>query len=157
MLDGSEDHYTTAIECLNGYFDSKRMITVSDKSEALSQYRASVTNLRSTQVADTTDWFQFLSGHYELQSRGELHRVFWYASLCLPPLLEPPHPFNILTPELESGKDMFQSFVDSLQMCYLSVSNLSSLFRDPRSISRVFRLLEDESCFGTRSFPFGTS
>ena len=44
--------------------------------------------------------------------------------------------------ELGPDEDMFQSCVTSIQVSYATVPNVSNLFRDPRSISRVFRSLE---------------
>ena len=141
ILDGTEEHYTSAIEYLSSHFLVKGRITVSDKANAVSQYRAFVTKLRSMRVVDTADWFHFLASHYELQNRRELHQLFRYASLSLPPLFSCPEPFVVPIPELESDKGTFQSCVHSLQMSYSSVPNVSSLYRDTRSVSRVFRLL----------------
>ena len=136
ILDGTKEHYTSAIEYLSSHFLVKGWITVSDKANALSQHRAFVTKLHAMRVVDTADWFHFLASHYELQSRCELHQLFRYASLsCYPEL------FVVPIPELESDKGTFQSCVHSLQMSYNAVPNVSSLYRDTRSISRVFRLL----------------
>ena len=44
-------------------------------------------------------------------------------------------------PDLGSDVDTFQSCVRSLQVSFNAVSNVASLYRDPRSVSRVFRLL----------------
>ena len=49
--------------------------------------------------------------------------------------------FVVPIPELGPDEEMFQSCVTSIQVSYSTVPNASSLFRDPRSISRVFRLL----------------
>ena len=143
ILDGTEEHYTSAIEYLSSHFLVKGWITVSDKAIAVSQYRAFVTKLRAMGVVHTADWFHFLAGHYELQSRRELHQLFRYASLSFPPpQLRLPEFFVVPIPELESDKGTFQSCVHSLQMSYSAVPNVSSLYRDTRSVSRVFRLLE---------------
>ena len=42
---------------------------------------------------------------------------------------------------LESDKSLFDSCVVSLQISYQTVSHVSGLFRDPKAISRVSRLL----------------
>ena len=141
VLEGSEEHYISAIEYLTSHFLVKGWITVSDKSNAVSQYRAFVTKLRVARNVNTEDWFQFLSSHYELQNRSELYRVFKYASLCLPSIPNFPEPFVVPISDLGSDADTFQSCVRSLQVSFNTVPNVASLYRDPRSISRVFRLL----------------
>ena len=82
-----------------------------------------------------------MASHYELQSRPELYQLFKYAGLCLPPQVQVPVPFVIPIPELGSGEDVFRSCIGSVQMSFTRIPNVSSLYRDPRSISRVFRLL----------------
>ena len=49
--------------------------------------------------------------------------------------------FIVPIPGLESDGDVFQSCVKSLQMSYLTIQHVSSLYRDPKSVSPVFRLL----------------
>ena len=48
--------------------------------------------------------------------------------------------FVVPIPELGPDEEMFHSCVTSIQVSYATVPNVSSLFREPRSISRVFRL-----------------
>ena len=52
-----------------------------------------------------------------------------------------PTEFIVPIANLESDKGVFQSFLRSLQASYLTVPLVSSLYRDPKSIGRVFRLL----------------
>ena len=125
MLDGEERNYLPAIEMLTTYFATHTLITASDKTKAVSQYRSLVTKFRSSQVCSPDDWFGFLCSCYELHCRPELHRVFKYSCLCLPP----------------EAKMTSQFVVASIQMAYKTVPNVSSLFRDPRSLSRVFRFI----------------
>ena len=141
VLDGGEDRYISAIEQLTSHFASHGSITASDKTKAISQYRALVVKFRSSQIDRTVDWFTFLSGHYELHCRPELHQVFKYACLCLPPMAKFPVRFEVPIPELGPDEEVFQSCVTSIQVSYATVPNVSSLFRDPRSINRVFRLI----------------
>ena len=75
-----------------------------------------------------------------MQCRVELFQLFKYAGLCLPPCKMPPEVL-IPIPTLESDAGMFRSCLHSLQGSYLSIPHVSSLYRDPRSITRVFRLL----------------
>ena len=44
-------------------------------------------------------------------------------------------------PALGPTEETFQSCVRSFQMSYPTIPHVSSLYRDPRSVSRVFRLL----------------
>ena len=44
-------------------------------------------------------------------------------------------------PALESDKHLFEACILSLQISYQTVPHVSSLFRDAKSINRVFRLL----------------
>ena len=141
ILDGGEDRYVPAVEQLTSYFASHGSITASDKTKAVSQYRALVTKFRSSQVDRTVDWFTFLSGHYELHCRPELHQVFKYACVCLPLMAKIPVRFVVPIPQLGPDEEMFQSCVTSIQVSYATVPNVSNLFRDPRSISCDFRLL----------------
>ena len=138
ILDGSEEHYTFYLSSL---FFVKGWITVSDIANAVSQYRPFGTKLHAMRVVDTADWFLFLASHYELQSRCKFHQLFRYASFSLPPQLSFPEPFVVPIPELESDIGIFQSYVHSLQMSYSAVPNGCSLYRDTRSVSRVFQLL----------------
>ena len=141
MLDGEEKNYLPAIEMLTSYFSSHGRITVSDKTKAVSQYRSLVTKFRSGQVCRPDDWFEFLCSCYELHCRPELHRVFKYSCLCLPPKAKITSQFVVPMPELGPDEEVFHSCISSIQLAYKTVPNVSSLFRDPRSLSRVFRLI----------------
>ena len=44
-------------------------------------------------------------------------------------------------PELGPDEEVFHSCISSIQLAYKTVPNVSSLFRDPRSLSCVFRLI----------------
>ena len=44
-------------------------------------------------------------------------------------------------PELGPDEEVFLSCISSIQLAYTTVPNVSSLFRDPRLLSRVFRLI----------------
>ena len=147
-----------AVEQLTSYFASYGSITASDKTKAVSQYRALVVKFRSSQVDRTVDWFTLLPGYYELHCRPELHQVFKYACLCLPPVAKIHLRFVVPIPELGPDEEMFQSCVTSIQVSYATVPNVSSLFRDPRSISRVFRLLgKDKDLLSDRKSQCGSS
>ena len=97
--------------------------------------------MRYSTIPAYDDWIQFLSVNYEMQCRVELFQLFKYACLCLPPLVEMPPEVLIPIPTLESDAEMFRSCLHSLQGSYLSIPHVSKLYRDPRSITRVFRLL----------------
>ena len=51
-----------------------------------------------------------------------------------------PTEFIVPIANLESDKGVFQSCLRSLQASYLTVPHVSSLYRDPKSIGRVFCL-----------------
>ena len=141
MLDGPERHYIAAIEDLTSYFVSSSLITPGDKTKCVSQYRSLVTKFRTASDVPRGDWVLFLGAYYEMQSRPELSSVFRYASLCLPPTVTMPTSFKISVPDLASDQEVFQSVVSSLQLSYVTVPNVSSLYQDPRSVYRIFRLL----------------
>ena len=88
------------------------------------------------------DWFEFLCSCYVLQCRPELHRVFKYSCQCLPPKAKITSQFVVPMPDLGPDEEVFHSCISSIQLAYKTVPNVSSHFRDPRSISRVFRLIE---------------
>ena len=141
ILENSEKNYLTAIQKLSTHFVSSGWITSSDKVKIVSQYRAFVTKVRSSTIPEYDDWIQFLSTSFEMQCRAELFQLFKYACLCLPPLVEMPPEVLIPIPTLESDAEMFRSCLRSLQASYLSIPHVSSLYRYPRSITQVFRLL----------------
>ena len=141
IFENSEKNYLTAIEKLSAHFVSSGWVTSSDKVKIISQYRAFVTKMRSSTIPEYDDWIQFLSVNYEMQCRVELFQLFKYACLCLRPLVEMPPEVLISIPTLESDAGMFQSCLHCLQGSYLSIPHVSSLYRDTRSITRVFRLL----------------
>ena len=52
-----------------------------------------------------------------------------------------PSPFIVPLTSLENGIEAIQSCLWSLQASYQTIPHISRLYRDPKSISRVFRLL----------------
>ena len=76
-----------------------------------------------------------------MQSRLELLQVFNFACLCLPPIVAEPARFCVPVPGLVSDVGAFNSVVRSLQLSYVTVPNVSSLYKDPKTICRIFRLL----------------
>ena len=72
-LDSNEERYITSVEHLTTNFASKGWLSSTDKAKAVRQYRALVTKFRAGQIDRSTDWFLYLSSHYELQYRAELH------------------------------------------------------------------------------------
>ena len=105
----------------------------------MSQYRSLVTTFRSSQVCRPDDSFGLLCSCYELHRQPELLRLFKYSSLCLPPDAKITSQFVVPMPELGPDQKVFCSCIASTQMAYKTVPNVSSLFRDPRLLSRVFR------------------
>ena len=71
----------------------------------------------------------------------ELFQVIKFLCQCLPTTVELPPEFVVPLPNLEANDDMFRSCVRSLRLSYFSIPHVFSLYRDSRSISRVFRLL----------------
>ena len=141
ILDGPESHYFTAIEKLSSHSVSMKLITSSDKAKVTSQYRSLVIKLRSESIPANSDWIHFLSAHHEIQCRPELFRLYKLSCLCLPPLVDIPPELTIPMPKLAVDVKMFDSCLRSLQMSYSTVPPVSSLYKDPKSVCRVFRLL----------------
>ena len=141
ILDSEEERYIAAVEHLTTYFASKGWLSSADKAKAVSQYRAMVTKFRAGQVDRSGDWFLYLPSHYELQCRTELHQFFKLSCLCLPPKISYPPEFTVPLTELGPDEEVFRSCVAGVQIPYNTVPNVTSLYKDPRSISRVFRLL----------------
>ena len=134
MIDGSERHYISAAEKLTTFFVISWWLCPSDTIKCVSQYRSLVTKLRVNSVTKDDNWVQFLASHYEMQSRPDLLHLFRYACLCLPPLVGKVDHFEVPIPSLSSDKEMFRYCVISLQQSYLTVPQVSSLYRDQRSI-----------------------
>ena len=107
----------------------------------MSQYRALVTKFRAGQVDRSRDWFLYLSSHYELQCRTELHQLFKLSCLCLPPKISYPPKFTVPLTELGPDEEVFRSCVAGIQISYNTVPIFTSLYKDPRSISLVSRSL----------------
>ena len=84
---------------------------------------------------------QLITNHYEVHCGPQLMQLFKHSCLCLALFVEVSPPFEVPMPALESDKCSFESFVISLQISYQTVPHVSSLFRDPKAVSRVFRLL----------------
>ena len=107
----------------------------------ISQYRSFAVKLRSESILDRGDWIHFISAHHEIQCRPELFQLYKLSCLCLPPLVDTPPIFTIPLPKLASDVEMFESCIRSLQMSCLTVPHVSSLYKNPKSVCRVFRLL----------------
>ena len=128
LLDGPEQNYLSAIESLTGNFVSNGWMTASDKVKAVSQYRSFAVKLRSKSGISSTDCIHFLISHYEMQCRPELLQLFKHACLCLPPVVTSPPEFHLPISGLESDEYSFRSVVRSLQLSYVTVPNVSSLY-----------------------------
>ena len=115
-------------------------MTASAKVKAVSQYRSFAIKLRSKNGIIRTNWIHFLISHYEMQCRPELLQLFKHACLCLPPVVTSPPEFHLPISGLELDEYSFRSVVRSLQLSYVTVPNVSSRYKDPKTISRVFRL-----------------
>ena len=127
--------------CLTSHLVEIGWLNLREKTKSVNQYRSLVSSIRNFNMGQDEDWFQFLVSHYELQGRSELHKFFKLSSLCLSPLVQIPAPFVIPIPELGNDEEAFRSCVGAIQLSYSTVPNVSSLYQDPRAISRVFRLL----------------
>ena len=68
-------------------------------------------------------------------------QLFKHSCLRLAPFVEIPPLFEVPMSALESDKCLFESCVVSLRISYQTVLHVSSLFRDPKAISRAFPLL----------------
>ena len=71
------------------------------------------------------------------------HLTTYFASkgwLSSPKISYPPE-FTVPLTELGPDEEVFRSCVAGVQISYNTVPNVTSLYKDPRSISRVFRLL----------------
>ena len=141
MVEGPETNYVSAIEKLSTHFVSTGWLSPSEKVKVVSQYRAFVTLLRASPLPEVNDLVQFLATHYEMQNRPELYQLFRYSCLCLPSNVSLPTSFEVPIAQLESGNEVLRSCVTSLQLSYQAVPNVSNLYRDPRTINRLFRLL----------------
>ena len=145
ILDGPEANYIVAIERFSGHFVSTGLVTSSDKAKIVSQYWSFVTEMRVENVPEYEDWVRFIFSHHELHCRPDLLQLYKLSCLCLPSLVEMSPEFFVPIPGLESDRDVSQSCKKSLQMSYLTIQHVSSLYRDPKSVSRVFRLLGRET------------
>ena len=141
FFEGSEELFTASIEKLATHFVGCGWVSSSDKVKVIGQYRSFIARLRDEPVPDYEDWLHFLSSHYEFQCRPELYQLYKYSCQCLPPLFEMPTPFIVPLASLEHGAETFQSCLRSFQASYQTIPHISCLYRDPKSISRVFRLL----------------
>ena len=63
MIEGSEEHYSVAIEKLPAYFSNAGWISASDEVKITGQYRSFNTKLRADPLPDNDDWVHFLSTH----------------------------------------------------------------------------------------------
>ena len=141
VLESPEKVYVAAIEKLSSHFVTTWLFSSSDKVKQISQYRSFIPKLRSEPVPRHDDWIHFIANHYEVQCRPELLQLFKRSCLCLASFVEIPPTFEVPMPSLESDKHLFESCIVSLQISYQTVPRVSSLYRDPKSIDRVFRLL----------------
>ena len=92
-------------------------------------------------ISDHGDWIHFISDHHETQCRRELFRLYKLSCLCLPPLVDSPPTFTVPLPRLASDVEMFNSCLRSLLLSFLTVAHIYSLYKDPKSVSRVFLML----------------
>ena len=145
ILENPEELYNTAIEKLTSHFVSVGLLSPKDKVKAVSQYRSFLSKLRDSSVPEYSDWIHFTASHYEIQCRPELFRLCKHSCLCLAQIVELPSSFIVPIPILVPVKDLFQSGIRSLQISYQTVPHVSSLFRDPKAVGRVFRLLGRET------------
>ena len=76
-----------------------------------------------------------------MQCRPGLFALFKCSCLCVPSTLTLPSVFEVSIPTSESDKSMFRSCVRSHQLSYMTIPNVSSLYRDPKTTRRIFRLL----------------
>ena len=141
ILESPENVYVAAIDKLSSHFVSIGLFSSGDKVKQMSEYRSFVTKLRLIPLPSYDDWVHFLVNHYEIQCRPHLLQLFKDSCLCLVPFVEIPPPFDVPMSALESDKSLFDSCVVSLQISYQTVPHVSGLYRDPKAISRVFRLL----------------
>ena len=141
ILECPENVYLAAIDKLSSHFVSIGLFSSGDKVKQMSEYRSLVTKLRLSPLPSYDGWVHFLVNHYEVQCRPQLLQLLKHSCLCLAPSVEIPPPFDVPMSALESDKCLFESCVVSLQISYQTVPHVSSLFRDPKAISRVFRLL----------------
>ena len=141
ILDKEEERYIAAVDHLTTYFASKGWLSSADKARAVNQHRAVVTKFRAGQVDRSTGWFLYLSSHYELQCRTKLHQLFKLSCLCLHPKISCSTEFTVPLTELGPDEEVFRSCVAGVQISYNTVPNVTNLYKDPRSINRVFRLL----------------
>ena len=116
-------------------------LSPSEKVKVVSQYRTFVTLLRANPLPEINDLVQFLAAHYEMQNRPELYQLFRYSCLCLPSNVTLPISFEVSIVQLESGNEVLRSCITNLQLSYQTVPNVSSLYRDSRTINRLFGLL----------------
>ena len=141
MVERPETNYVSAIEKLSAHFVSTGWLSPSEKVKVVSQYRAFVTLLRANPLPEINDLVEFLAAHYEMQNRPELYQLFRYSCLCLPSHVTLPVSFEVPIIQLESGNEVLRSCITSLQLSYQTVPNVSSLYRDSRTINCLFRLL----------------
>ena len=73
-----------------------------------------------------------------MQNRPELSQLFRYSCLCLPSNDTLPISFEVPIIQLESCNEVLRSCITSLQLSYQTVTNVSSLYRDSRTINRFF-------------------
>ena len=139
ILDAPESHYRDCINRLVCFFADSGWISSTTKDVIISQYRSFIMKLREDR-AEVDDWFCYLSGGYEMRCRPELHLVFKYACLCLSNEVKQPKLFSADFPGLKSNSTEVESCVRSLQLAFVQMPNVSSLFSSTENVSSLFPL-----------------
>ena len=140
---GTGQQYITAAECLTAHFLDLGWLTSSQKSSAVVQYSLSMTKFRAFGVMFLEDGFR------SWLSTTNYSAVLSYincssAQVYVDFLVEVRILFAIPIPELGSDEEVFRYFAGTVQICFTTLPNVSSLYRDRRSSSRVLRLLGRE-------------
>ena len=95
MLDGPEQNYVGAIECLSSHFVAKGWLTASNKVTFVSEYRSFIVKLRLVDKTPRDGWIHYLESHYEMHCRPALLQIFRFACLCLLPVMSIPAKFDV--------------------------------------------------------------
>ena len=152
MLDSPESHYRDCVERLASFFSESGWIPATTKSVIVSQYRSLVTKLR-VDGAQLDDWFSYLSAGHEMRCRPELHQLFKFSCLCISQTLKKPNEFLVNFPTMKGGSTELDSCVKSLQLAFVQMPDVSSLFSSVENISSLFPLIrQGPSMLADRKF-----
>ena len=138
---GAEEDYSHESGMLCDFFVEGKWISNAVKPLVISEYSSFITQFRSRDVTYAGDWMSFLSGYYEMHCRENLFIVFKLCCLSLPARLAVPPNFTVNIPGLSSDHDEFNSSIKCVQSSLSGIPNVSGLFSNPRTISRIFTLL----------------